>query len=321
MAQRISTLDSGYISGDLSLYPETVDTTDSLYEARNNAETVLVQSVSYSSKYLVAESTEKFPESGLIKLGNEIIYYGKKTNILFQDLKRGFAGSKQLHWSKGTKIKLSVFAEMYNSKKDAIIKIETNLGEKDNPESTSLNGILKKQENRFLAPKPLFRAFPRSGPAPLTTKFQNFSSGDPIRFIWDFGDGATSIEENPEHVYAADGNYTVTLNMITSLNAKGIIVKTDYIKVDAEEKPAFFYVTPMVSTTGSEITFIDQTDGDITDRYWIFGDGENETISDADQHTTTHTYSTTGSFSPSLLLVFSDGRNKRLVLEEPIIII
>lgn len=318
---RISSLDTGYISGDLSLYPEAIDTTDSLYEARNNVETILVQSVSYSSKYLVAEDTSKFPESGLLKLGNEIIYYATKTSMLFKDLKRGFAGSKQLHWPKGTPIKLSVFAEMYNSKKDAIIKIESNLGEKENPDEASLNGILKKQENRFLAPKPLFRAFPRTGAAPFTTKFQNFSSGDPIRFIWDFGDGSTSVEESPEHTYSVDGEYTVTLNMITSLNAKGIIVKTNYIKVDAGEKPAFFFATPMTGNTSTAVEFIDQTDGDITDRYWIFGDGTSEAVDDPDDHTTTHTYDTAGSYSPSLLVVFTDGSNKRLLLEDPIVII
>ena len=37
-------------------------------------------------------------------------------------------------------------------------------------------------------------------------------------YSWDFGDGTTSTEANPVHVYAADGNYTVVL---TATNANG----------------------------------------------------------------------------------------------------
>ena len=32
-----------------------------------------------------------------------------------------------------------------------------------------------------------------------------------ISYSWDFGDGATSTEENPSHTYVDDGDYTVTL--------------------------------------------------------------------------------------------------------------
>ena len=31
------------------------------------------------------------------------------------------------------------------------------------------------------------------------------------KWLWDFGDGATSEEENPQHTYSASGNYTVRL--------------------------------------------------------------------------------------------------------------
>lgn len=32
-------------------------------------------------------------------------------------------------------------------------------------------------------------------------------------FLWDFGDGNTSSEENPEHIYAAEGEYIVSLQI------------------------------------------------------------------------------------------------------------
>ena len=43
------------------------------------------------------------------------------------------------------------------------------------------------------------------------TIFFNNSRGENLSFEWDFGDGNTSTEENPEHYYKAEGEYFVTL--------------------------------------------------------------------------------------------------------------
>ena len=45
--QRNSSLDLGYQSGDLSLFPLAKDTRSQLYDARNNAETTLKQTLTY----------------------------------------------------------------------------------------------------------------------------------------------------------------------------------------------------------------------------------------------------------------------------------
>ena len=34
--------------------------------------------------------------------------------------------------------------------------------------------------------------------------------------LWNFGDGSTSLDENPTHVYTASGNYTITLSALTN---------------------------------------------------------------------------------------------------------
>ena len=41
-------------------------------------------------------------------------------------------------------------------------------------------------------------------------EFTNASS-NATSYLWDFGDGATSTDLNPVHIYAGDGDYTVTL--------------------------------------------------------------------------------------------------------------
>jgi len=49
-----------------------------------------------------------------------------------------------------------------------------------------------------------------SDTAPAGINIQN-NSENADEYIWDFGDGTTSMEENPEHVYDLSGRYIVTL--------------------------------------------------------------------------------------------------------------
>jgi hypothetical protein len=41
----------------------------------------------------------------------------------------------------------------------------------------------------------------------------NDANGDPVAYLWDFGDGVSSTQERPSHIYEAAGPYTVTLTV------------------------------------------------------------------------------------------------------------
>jgi PKD repeat protein len=353
MVDRISSLDSGYQTGDLSIYPEALDDKDVLYEATNNSETTLRQTLSYNGKVVIVDDTTGFPDTGQIRVGLrdatgisgtdgqnswELIAYAKRTRNTFEDLERGFAGSKQNYWpAEKTVVANPVGAEPHNSTKDAIINIETNLGVDESPEAASLNGILKTQEVRFLAPKPLFRALPIKGPAPLKVRFQNFVTGHVVRVLWDFGDGGTSLERSPTHTYIAEGEYTVKLNVVTSTGAQGVASKVSYITVDNDESIPFFYVDslsdPYSVKTADELTnsgtptdpkefvFIDQTDGDVVQRNWVFGDGEALAVNDPDIHEISHIYQEPGEYLVTLLVVLANGRLKRVVLPSELMVL
>lgn len=66
--------------------------------------------------------------------------------------------------------------------------------------------------------------------------FTDESDFNPTSWLWDFGDGTTSTDENPTHIYTTDGTYTVTL---TVTNDAGTDVKTEtsYIVVDKPDAP------------------------------------------------------------------------------------
>lgn len=63
------------------------------------------------------------------------------------------------------------------------------------------------------------KASPVNGPAPLTVQLEAEITSEaefPISaysFLWDFGDGAASELQNPEHVYQSPGNYSVSLTV------------------------------------------------------------------------------------------------------------
>ena len=65
------------------------------------------------------------------------------------------------------------------------------------------------------APAANFTANVTSGTAPLAARFTDTSTGEITAWSWSFGDGNTSTEQNPVHIYGAPGNYTVNLTVST----------------------------------------------------------------------------------------------------------
>ena len=96
-----------------------------------------------------------------------------------------------------------------------------------------------------------FTADPLLGPAPLTVNFTDESTGDITSFLWDFGDGETSIEENPTHTYTDEGIYTVSLSA-SGPHGSDTEVKLGYITVsepdddDGSGSGGCFISTPLL---------------------------------------------------------------------------
>jgi len=70
---------------------------------------------------------------------------------------------------------------------------------------------------------------------PLLVRFTN-TSQNTSTYSWDFGDGTTSTEESPEHTYADDGMYTVTLSS-TEGNVTDMFSEEITLFVCADDEP------------------------------------------------------------------------------------
>ncbi|BAJ01064.1 PKD domain-containing protein [Shewanella violacea] len=88
------------------------------------------------------------------------------------------------------------------------------------------------------APIAVIAGDPLTGQAPLQVAFDSTGSQDDdpqssISFDWDFGDGASSTQATPSHLYSAAGNYTATLTVIDNLGASD----SKYIDINVETPP------------------------------------------------------------------------------------
>jgi hypothetical protein len=75
-----------------------------------------------------------------------------------------------------------------------------------------------------------FTADITNGKAPQTVTFTDTSTGDITDWLWDFGDGNTSTEQNPQHLYLASGSYDVSLT-VSGSDASNTLVKTAFITI------------------------------------------------------------------------------------------
>ena len=81
-------------------------------------------------------------------------------------------------------------------------------------------------------PPPLaadFAGTPTSGAVPLSVSFTDTSTGGPTAWSWNFGDGGTSNQQNPTHVYATPGTYTVSLTVTDGAGGSDTRTRTGYI--------------------------------------------------------------------------------------------
>jgi len=82
------------------------------------------------------------------------------------------------------------------------------------------------------APEADFNANPTNGVAPLTVNFTDQSTGTITKWSWNFGDGYTSQERNPTHIYRNPCAYSVSLT-VANTGGSDTETKTNYIEVSA----------------------------------------------------------------------------------------
>jgi VCBS repeat-containing protein len=159
------------------------------------------------------------------------------------------------------------------------------------------------------APTADFSATPTSGTEPLTVAFTDASSdidSSLVGWSWDFGDGSPlGTSQNPSHIYAQEGTYTVTLTVTDAEGATDTIVKSGYITLTDSDPIADIQYIPISGTVEPmQVQFSDRTatnDG-IVSWSWDLGDGTTSTVENP-----LHTYNLQGTYTVTLTVTEPDG--------------
>ena len=161
-------------------------------------------------------------------------------------------------------------------------------------------------------PVAAFEADVTSGQAPLTVQFTDTSTNSPQSWSWNFGDGTSTLAQNPKHIYSEPGTYTVTLE-VTNSDGSDTEIKTGYISITSAQEPGTSETTkPVAAFTADKIrgsaplkvTFTDQSEGSPTSWVWYFGDGKTSTKQNA-----MHTFAKKGTYTVILKVINDEGIN------------
>ena len=94
-----------------------------------------------------------------------------------------------------------------------------------------------------------FTATPSTGTAPLSVTFADGSLGSPTSWTWSFGDGATSTQQSPTHVYTAAGTYTVRLTVADGVTSSAKEATVTVAAPSPDQTPPPADTTPSADTT------------------------------------------------------------------------
>ena len=142
-----------------------------------------------------------------------------------------------------------------------------------------------------------------SGIEPLSIEFDDMSIGNVIRWVWDFGDGDMSLDQNPVHTYDYEGEYNVSLFIETDNSCFSYFEDFVWVENDTTYCNAGFNV--MLDTLNNvphTYVFTDQSEGDIVSWFWDFGDGNFSF-----EQNPIHIYSDGGEYDVCLTVTTVDG--------------
>ena len=138
------------------------------------------------------------------------------------------------------------------------------------------------------------------GDTALFTSTSTIPNGNIVGYQWNFGDGDTSILQNPSHMYDTSGTFNVTL-IVTSYNGCQDSI-THTISVLPKPLIDFTYNDTCLTDTTYFTNNSTLTSGGFAGIFWNFGDGNV-----SNQWSPKHVYQSAGTYTVTLQLVSDSG--------------
>lgn len=141
--------------------------------------------------------------------------------------------------------------------------------------------------------------------------FKNLSTGENIiDYLWEFGDGETSNEFEPNHFYATEGTYSVCLTIFEQRGCERTICKENIIEVI---NPVADFVADVTSIDCPPL-LVNFTNNSINaDRYeWDFGDGSGKSL----EESPSKVFTSVGNFDVMLIAKRGEHCSDTLIFED-----
>ncbi len=135
-------------------------------------------------------------------------------------------------------------------------------------------------------------------------RFQDQSTatdGNIGTWLWDFGDGNTSTDPNPEHSYAVAGTYNVKLTVTTQYGCENSITQS----INVNTLPKVDFELPDFCLADANAVFVNKSEISTNEQLtylWNFGDpnASAQRPNTATTRNATHTYTSTGIYEVTL---------------------
>jgi gliding motility-associated-like protein len=156
--------------------------------------------------------------------------------------------------------------------------------------------------NTILISKPeaIFRSADSVSCTNKPVRFQNLSTGPVLTYHWDFGDGQSSLQQNPIHNYAAEGVYNISLAIEDLYGCRDTLIKPLYILI--KNPVAQFSMSDSVSSCPPLVVNFTNQSQHFISHEWDFGDGTRSSLQNP-----LHFYTYPGTYRAKLTVVSIGG--------------
>ncbi|MFH1321907.1 MAG: PKD domain-containing protein [Bacteroidota bacterium] len=150
-------------------------------------------------------------------------------------------------------------------------------------------------------------------PDPYVIQFSDSSTADDsiISWLWDFGDGDTTGQQHPAHIYSQSDNYTVSLTVYSvqgCYNSASVVVQSPPTADFFMQQNDIILPPPaQTSILSPTIEFIDASSNSVILWQWDFGDPDTDTANSSLIQNPQHTYLDPGIYIVSLTVTDDNG--------------
>jgi PKD repeat protein len=140
-------------------------------------------------------------------------------------------------------------------------------------------------------------------PYPVTYNQETKNLLGTVTYFWDFGDGNTSTDQNPTHIYQVPGDYSVMFVVSNEISSDTAYLSMPELALSSiPVVSSYTYRHYNNNTWAPNKVIYTNTSSGANQFYWYFGDGE-----EGDSHSPEHVFQNSGTYNVRLRGTCTNG--------------